>query len=115
MSVTRSVSETLLTLQPLWWRHLPRHLPRGSIGNDSPAILVGDDIVDRQRCGAYRTSGGCCNILGVSFVLGIRVAIDIGNCIRVVTGAGRGLEIDRFDWAARSRLSALAWSRMAGD
>ena len=88
----------MLTLRPLRWRHLPwTLLPRGAVENDSSAVIVGDGAVDRQRLGARRASGSCCNILGVGFVLGIRVAIYASNGIRVVAGARRGLEIEGFD------------------
>jgi hypothetical protein len=81
------------------------------MGNDSTAILVGDDVVDRQRLG--RGSGNCCNILGVGFVLGIRVAVYASNGIRVVAGVRLGLEMDGFDSAARSCRLAVARSRVA--
>ena len=86
----------MLTLRPSRRRQLPRTLPsHGTVGNDSPAILVGDDVVDRQRL--RRGSGNCCNILGVGFVLGIRIAVYTSNGIRVVAGVRLGLEIDGFD------------------
>jgi len=102
----------MLTLRPSRRRQLPRTLlSHGTVGNDSPAIFVGDDVVDRQRL--RRGSGNCCNILGVGFVLGIRVAAYASNGIRVVAGVRLGLEMDGFDLAARSRRSVVARSRMA--
>ena len=71
--------------------------------NDSPAVIVGDDAVDRQRLDIGRAGGSCCNMLGVSFVLGV--------C--AVAGVRRGLEIHDFDSAIRSCRSTVA--RMAGD
>ena len=102
----------MLTFRPSRRRLLPRTLlSHGTVGNDSPAVLVGDDVVDRQRL--RRGSGNCCNILGIGFVLGIRVAAYASNGIRVVAGVRLGLEMDGFDLAARSRRSAVARSRMA--
>ena len=102
----------MLTLRPSRRRQLSRTLlSHRTVENDSPAVLVGDDVVDRQRL--RRGSGNCCNILGVGFVLGIRIAVYASNAIRVVVGIRLGFEMDGSDLAARSRRSAVARSRMA--
>ena len=92
----------MLTTRPSRRRQLSwTLLSHRTVGNDSPAVLVGDDVVGRQRL--RLGSGNCCNVLGIGFVLGIRV----------VVGVRLGLEIDGFDLATRSCRSAVARSRMA--
>ena len=86
----------MLTLRPSRRRQLPRTLPsHRTVRNDSPVIFVGNEVVDRQRL--RRGSGDCCNILGIGFVLGIRVAAYASNGIRVVAGVRLGLEMDGFN------------------
>ena len=104
----------MLTMRRLRPRQLPRiHLPPGIVGNDCQAVLLGDDVVYRQRL--RRGSGNCCNILGIGFILGIRIATYASNGIRVIAGVRLGLEIYGFDFAARSCRSAVAQSRMTGN